>query len=179
MKCIFQELDVNIRYYIGALIKAKDAHFRNYFSYRMRKKEPENEKEFYKTLFGYTDLLGQNENMTLFIQLWHRKEPFSTFYIQYQKQVDTIKQSCYKDLDKERAKIRHMQLGKVILDVPKRFEHLFFIPEKQRDPKHNKRTQQELNTFADIEMNLSLCVAQVSFLMVLIRVLAYLSSRLV
>ena len=46
------------------------------------------------------------------------------------------------------------------MDIPKRFEYLFFNIEKEIDPKLNKRTTQELNVFAEIELSLVHNVAQ-------------------
>lgn len=173
------ELEQNNRQYVGLFLKGKDGQLRDYYYYKCRKRELKHE-DYYATLFLKTDFENQIEALTLFMQLWQRKEPFMMIPAYYQKQVEEIKSVVMKNADVERAKIRKVELGRVILDIPKRYEYLFFKADKEIDGLAMKRTQQEVHLNAEIEMNLIFSTVEVNLLnFLLLNSLAHVLATLV
>jgi len=156
-----QELEPNARNYLGLFIKKKDAQLREYFVYRSRRSLFTYD-DYFRTLFLKTDFCNQIDTLTLFIQLWQRKEPFMAVPAYYQKQIEEIKDIVLKNVDIERAKIRKVNLGKPVLEIPRKYDYLFFKPDKEKDAQISKRTHQEDHQNAETELNLVYSTAEVT-----------------
>ena len=117
---------------MGMFMKGKDGQIRDYYYYKSRKTEIV-QKDYFNTLFIRTDFARELDNMQLFIQLWQKKEPFMTVPVYYQKQTEGIRSIVMKNADEERAKIRQVNMGKVMLNIPKKYEMIFFKPDREKD----------------------------------------------
>ena len=140
---------------MGMFMKGKDVQIRDYYYYKSRKTEIV-QKDYFNALFVRTDFARELDNMQLFIQLWQKKEPFMTVPVYYQKQTEGIRSIVMKNADEERAKIRQVNMGKVMLNIPHRYDMIFFKPDREKDSYISKKSQQEQHVNAETELNLHL-----------------------